>query len=408
MPPRAVRRSLRAAALPILLSAACAARVAPGLSAQGAPVTTPIQVVNNHVHLHMASGGREISLIYDTGAGSTLLDLPVAERLGFKLGKPVGIGGGGPTPVRGYRLSGSTLALPEDPTISVAPSIAFPMVLAAYEGIPVNGILGADFTAQRVVQLDYARQQMILHPHAFRYAGTGVRLPLTFKEGHPHVVGEIILADGSRLESDCAIDVGASGAVMLTKPFVEKNHLLDRVGPTIRRKVGRGVGGSAWATLGRVAAVRLGTAEVHAPITALYGDSAGVFSTDASFECNIGGDILRRFIVYLDYARSEMILEPTAHVNDPFEADMGGAAFRVDSAAGGLRVSDVMPRGPAEAAGLREDDLIIAIDARPALEFGMEALRRRLRQDGGEIQFTVRRGSDQQPLIIRLPVRRMI
>lgn len=401
-----VKQSVHTKALLVGVAVACAGRVAPELT-PNAPVVVPIQVVNNHIHLRMSSGGTDLSLIYDTGAGTTLLDLPVAQRLGFRLGQTVNVGGAGPAAVQGARLVGATLVLPQDSSIKVSPSIAFPMSLAAFEGIPVNGILGADFTAQSVVQLDYAAHQMLLHPRTFRYAGNGVRLPLTLKDGHPHTTGQVVLADSTRLSADCEIDVGASSALTLTKPFVEKNHLIERVGQTIRRKAGRGVGGSAWTAIGRVAALRLGSAELLAPITGFYGDSAGVFSTDRNFECNVGGEILRRFIVYLDYGRKEMILEPTAAVHDSFEADMSGAAFRIDTIAGGFRVTDVMPQGPAEAAGLVENDLIASIDGRPALEFGMEALRRRLRQNGGEVQFTVRR-SPGEPVIIRLPVRRLI
>jgi hypothetical protein len=400
--------SRRAALLVLVMTAACArpATTSAPAPARSAATVVPIQVVNNHVHLRMSSGGRDLSMIYDTGAGLTLVDVPIAQALGFKLGGAVNLGGAGAGPVRAFALEGGTLVLPQDTTIRVTPVIALQMALSAFEGIPVNGILGADFTRQSVLQLDYANEQMILHPRGFRYAGNGVRIPLTFKEWHPHAVGQIILADGTNLSADCVIDVGASGALTLTKPFVEKHRLTERVGPTIRRRFGRGVGGSSWATVGRVARLRLGAAEVQAPITAMYGDSAGVMSTDRSFECNIGGEFLRRFNVYFDYARKEMILEPTAAIDEPFETDMGGAAFRIDTVGGGLRITDIMPRGPAEAAGLREDDLIVSIDGRQALEYGVEGLRRRLRRPGGEVELRVRRPQGEQ--VIRLPVRRLI
>jgi hypothetical protein len=394
----------------ILLTALLAACASPAATPTPAPrsgeVVVPIHVVNNHVHLTMSSGGKNLSLIYDTGAGMTLLDIPVAESLGFKLGSKVNVGGAGNNPVRAFALSGGTLTLPQDSSITVKPVIALGMALSAFEGIAVNGILGADFTRQRVLQIDYANERMILRPRSFRYSGSGFHIPLTFKEGKPHTVGQIVLADGATLPADCHIDVGASLALALTKPFVDKNRLRERVGPTITRRNGRGVGGSSTATLGRVAALRLGGAEVQSPIVALYGDSAGVLSTDASFQCNVGGEVLRRFMVYLDYGRSEMILEPTATLHEPFEADMGGAAFQADTAGGGFRVLELMTRGPAELSGLREGDVVIAIDGRPALEYGSEALRRRLRRPGGEVEFRVRRGREEQ--VIRVPVRRLI
>lgn len=370
------------------------------------PIVVPIRVVNNHVHLLMTAGGREIPMIYDTGAGLSLLDIPVADAIGMKRGGKADLGGAGSNPVRAFMIDGNrTIALPQDTAVTVKPVVEFEMFLAPYEGIPVSGILGADFTRQFVVQIDYANERMILHPRSFQYSGNGIHLPLTFKEWHPHTPGLIVLADSTRITADCQIDVGASGPLALARPFVERNRLLQRVGPTIRRRTGRGVGGSSWATIGRIARLQLGTAELKTPVTSMYGDSAGVMSA-SNFDCNVGGEVLRRFMVYLDYGRKEMILEPLANINDPFEGDMSGAAFRIDSAAGGVRISDLMPKGPSEAAGLREDDLIVSIDGRPATEYGLEALRRRFRRVGGEVEFRIRRGQDEQ--VIRVPVRRLI
>jgi hypothetical protein len=58
------------------------------------------------------------------------------------------------------------------------------------------------------------------------------------------------------------------------------------------------------ADIGRVAALKLGRLEIERPITSLQGDSAGVMSGNAEWIGNIGGDILRRFTVFLDYATS--------------------------------------------------------------------------------------------------------
>lgn len=389
----------------IALGIACARPTSSAVAPRDGPIVVPIQVVNNHVYLHMAGAGQDLSMIYDTGAGFTVLDLGTAQSLGFKLGDKAHLGGAGSAPVRAFVLKSGTLALPQDTTVQVKPVVAFETTLGQYEGIRFDGILGADFTRQFVVQLDYPGERMLLHPRSFRYAGSATHVPITFKDGKPHAVGQIILPDSARLTADCLIDVGASSPLVLSKPFVEKHRLTQRVGPTIRRRSGRGVGGSSWATVGRVAGVQIGGTTLWSPVTSMFGDSAGTLST-SNFDCNIGGETLRRFNVYFDYARKEMILEPTPAVSEPFEADMSGASYRVDTAAGGLRIVELMPKGPAEAAGLLEEDLIVAIDGRPALELGIEALRRRLKRPGGEVEFTVRRGQAEQKF--RLPIRRII
>jgi hypothetical protein len=376
-----------------------------GALAQRQPITVPIHVGNNHVFVRMQYQDRDLLLLLDTGAGVTLMDMAAVEAFKIKVGEPANIGGAGAGTVRGAQLSKVKLTLPEHRDINVAPAIAMPMVqLNAVEGRAVNGILGGDFFRQAVVELDYVAKEMRLHaPKTFKYSGKGSRVPLTFKDNKPHMVGEIILADGSRLRADCHVDVGSTGSLILTKPFVEKHKLLDRVGPTTYRRSGRGAGGVTAGKIGRVAGVRFGDSVLTSPITAFYGDSAGVFSRD-DFDCNIGGEILRRFTVIFDYGRKEMILEPNSTLRDAFEADMSGAAFRNHTE--GFMVMELMRGGPAEAAGLKEGDLIVGVDGQSARDYGLDALRLRVRREGGEVALRVRRPEGE--VVIRIPLKRLV
>lgn len=402
------RRSVASA---LLCAATLSGARFPAPTAQApVPVTVPIRVINNHVYVRMVGGkeNRELWFLLDTGAGISMMHLPTADSLGFPLGNPVQVGGAGPAVRRGARLSGVRVRLAGDSTLSVAPQIAMPLVaLNAFEGIPVSGILGHDFIAQRVLEIDYARERLTLHDaKSFRYSGPGSRVPLRMRDNYPHVNAELVLADGGTVAADLAIDAGASGALALTRPLVERNRLLQRSGTTIYRQAGRGAGGATSAHIGRLARLRLGSVELVSPIAAMYGDSAGVFSTDGLFDGVIGGDVLRRFTVFLDYSRQEAILQPNASRDEPFEADMSGASFQIDSGHAGVRVVDVMPNGPAAHAGLRPNDLITAIDGVPALEYGIERLRRRMQRNGGEVAVVIRREGKEQT--IRLPVRRLI
>jgi hypothetical protein len=197
------RNGIVLAASVAALGLACAKPGAPAVAPKDGPIVVPIQIVNNHVYLHMTGAGRDLSLIYDTGAGWTLLELGAAQSLGFRIGGKVNLGGAGSAPVRAFALSSGKLALPQDTTVQVKPIVAFETTLGQYEGIRFDGILGADFTRQFVVQLDYAGERMLLHPRSFRYTGSATRIPITFKDGKPHAVGQIILADSARLPADC-------------------------------------------------------------------------------------------------------------------------------------------------------------------------------------------------------------
>jgi membrane-associated protease RseP (regulator of RpoE activity) len=227
---------------------------------------------------------------------------------------------------------------------------------------------------------------------SFKYDGPGESIPVTFGGNHPHVDAEVRLGDGATIKGRMVVDVGSSASLALTKPFVESNHLRDRVGKTIRRRSGGGVGGPVTADIGRVAALKLGRLEIERPITSLQGDSAGVMSGNAEWIGNIGGDILRRFTVFLDYANKRMILEPHAGANEPSEADMSGLMLVMNDSLSAATVDYVVPGSAATDAGLVVGDTLVTIDGQPANGSAVREFRKRLRRDGERIVLTVRRG----------------
>jgi PDZ domain-containing protein len=370
------------------------------------PVEIPIRVANNHVYLQMCVGGAERWFWLDSGAARSILEIALADSLHLsKVGeaRSTGMGAGS---TQGAKIQGGEIFLAERPALHVTASTALPIPPGGLQGEPVAGIVGGDFIQLGVIEIDYANQRMRIHdPGSFRYAGPGTRLPLKLEGGRPHVKGALVLADGGVISTDFSIDLGATRSLALTKPFVEANHLLSRVGPTLYRPAGQGMGGVAWGHLGRVAALRLGDIELSSVITALFGDSAGVFTTGSQFQANIGGEILRRFVVILDYAHKEMILERNG-VTDPFETDMSGAWYQPDGATGDLRVRDPLSGGPAAQAGLMDGDIILAIDGRPTREMDADARRRAMERDGATVVLKVRRNGAE--LDLRLLLRRLI
>jgi predicted metalloprotease with PDZ domain len=112
-----------------------------------------------------------------------------------------------------------------------------------------------------------------------------------------------------------------------------------------------------------VASLRIGDVELKAPITALCGDSAGVFTANNdAWIGNIGGEILRRFTVIFDYQAKRMTLEPNASVADPFEADMSGLSITAQTGPSHLIVDFVVPSSPASEAGVSAGDSLVTIN----------------------------------------------
>jgi hypothetical protein len=67
------------------------------------------------------------------------------------------------------------------------------------------------------------------------------------------------------------------------------------------------------------------------PVADFSTDTKGVTAT-TNYDGTIGGDILRRFTVILDYSRQQMILQPNSTFGDPFAFDLSGRTLTGEAA----------------------------------------------------------------------------
>ena len=74
----------------------------------------------------------------------------------------------------------------------------------------------------------------------------------------------------------------------------------------------------------------------------------------------IGNDILRRFNVILNYAKSDIYITPNSHYPEPFDYSYSGVELYLIN--GQILVGDVAKGSPAEAAGLKEGDQVLAVN----------------------------------------------
>jgi S1-C subfamily serine protease len=142
--------------------------------------------------------------------------------------------------------------------------------------------------------------------------------------------------------------------------------------------------------------------KVDAPTAGLSEDKGGSMS-DANFEANIGSGFLKRFVVTFDYAHQRMWLKPI--VPAPIDAgrfDRSGMWINADK--GGYEVTAVSAGGPAEQAGLKAGDVIVALDGQPAVAEKLSDARimLRARPAGSQIEAKVKRDGAERTVNITL------
>jgi membrane-associated protease RseP (regulator of RpoE activity) len=266
------------------------------------------------------------------------------------------------------------------------------------EGVGMPGMVGYETFRRFVTRIDYGAHTItLIRPDAFDPKTAGVAVPIKFN-------GNTIEADAvyDGVPGTFTIDTGNRASLDLNSPFVAAHAQFASYNTRPEAVTGWGVGGPTTSRVIRGHALVLGGQTIAAPVVLLSTTAKGA-DADASMSGNIGGGVLKRFVVTLDYEHNTMYLKPTVvPVTDLDTFDRSGVWFNQNEA--GYSVVNVTKGGPSDQAGLKVDDQIVAVDGKPATSLPVYQLRERLRNEapGTVIHFTVKRGGETKDVLVTL------
>lgn len=400
----------------VWIALACGLCAFANIAAQG-PATPakvasiPLEIAGENYVLIKArvNDSGPLTFLLDSGAGSGLvLYHKATQALNLKSeGKGKGGGAGESTFETGF-IKGASLSFP-GVTMNNQTFVVYPpdTPLSAVDRM-VDGVIGYTLFNRYVVEIDYQSQVVNLYePGAYQYAGLGESIPLSILSKVPFAAIRIPLEGRRPIEGRFIVDLGAGRfTVILNTPFIAANNLLAAAPKTIGDPGAMGVGGEVKLLVGRLPRLQLGHFTLTDPVLYFAQDRKGAFA-NSEFSGVIGGELLCRFKVIFDYAHKRMILEPNASLADRFEYDMSGIRLRADGADfKQLKVSRVVESSPGAEAGVREGDVIAAIDERPATAFSLSEIAKMFRQEGKEYLLDILRGEEKKQL--RLKLRKLI
>jgi hypothetical protein len=380
-------------------------------AAQTKVASIPIEVDGgNYVFIKASvNGSAPLTFILDSGAGSGLvLYFKAAQALGLKLqgkGKGGGAGEGtfDTTSIKGVSLNFPGVEMGNQTFVVFPPTRSS----SAFDRV-VDGVIGSTLFSRYVVEVDYQSRVVNLYePKAYQYIGSGESIPLRILSNLPFVRMKIPLAGRKPLEGDFIVDLGAGRfTAILNTPLVESNSLLTAAQKTIKEPGAEGVGGDVKLLVGRLPRLQLGRFSLTDPVVHFAQDRKGAFGS-SEFSGVVGGELLHRFKVIFDYAHKRMILEPNARLAESFEYDMSGIRLRAEGEDfKTLRVQRVVENSPATEAGVREGDLISAIDGKPTAELSLSQIKDMFKQEGKEYLLGLIRGDEKKQ--IKLKLRRLV
>jgi hypothetical protein len=387
----------------VLLAASVAAVLTlPSLSGQPEPQNTPITTIplrvasGNRLYLDARVNGSEpLSCILDSGGGGlSYLDQKKAAMLGIAAtaqGRSAGpqsatLATDGRTRVT-WNLPGLKLADVQ-------------LVLQNRPGAEYACNFGLGILSPYVVELDYdAAALRVYDPSKYHPSSTAMPVPMTVEKGWTSVLVTLAFPQGEPVQARLSIDTGGGGpAAYLTKSFIDRHGLMQRVSKTVPELRSGFTGDQPKVLATRLRSLSLGPVELSQPIVFLFQERAFGGSEPDGLLCP---DFLRRFRLVFDFPRQTLLLERGAHFVSEMPFDASGTLI-FHAGRDRCQVYKVVDGSPASEAGLRPNDTILEIDGKPASQFSNLDILTLLQQSGREVALQVQRGEDKQQLSLKL------
>jgi len=231
-------------------------------------------------------------------------------------------------------------------------------------GIPVHGLIGFNLFKDYIVKVDYPNEKITLYkPEYYKYRDRrkDIILPLHLENNKPFVRTSIVTDDQREVPVKLLVDTGASDALWLSEKSDDRINLPEK---NIETFLGKGLNGSVFGSKGRIDGIWVGPLILSKPIVA-YPNSELIEQLISTNDRNgtLGAEILRRFIVTIDYRNSRLTMRPTHRVKDDFNYNMSG--MEVINPVPGLpifTITDIRENSPAYFAGLKENDQILSLN----------------------------------------------
>ncbi|MDG1570757.1 aspartyl protease family protein [Robiginitalea sp. M366] len=383
------------------------------------------ELINNLVIVPVEVNGTPLRFILDSGVSKPILfNLSDQDSIQLKNVSRISIKGlGGGEPIEALASVGNTFRLANAANFNQAIYVVLDKDLnfSPALGVTVHGIIGYDIFRDFVVELNYGRKFLRLH-HPDHYRGKSsakeMSLPLEIQGSKAYLKGEVVVQGGEAVPVKLLMDTGSSDAVWLFPdpeaglPVPDKNY---------EDFLGKGLSGTIFGKRTRIERLQLGDFVLQ--------DAKAAFPYMESFQAvqdlgdrngSLGGEVLKRFNMVVNYPAGEVVLGKNTRFSSPFHFNMAGIeiehagvryiAERITDARGVVRqdevpfgnvqimlgnqtrvslvpeivVSAIRAGSPAEEVGLREGDIILAVNGKKVHQYKLQEIVRMINEKQGK------------------------
>mgnify|MGYP005989214149 CR=1 FL=1 len=294
-------------------------------------VSVRFKLINNLIVIPVNVNGKQLSFILDSGVDKTILfSLAQNDSIGLNNVRKINLQGlGNGASIEALLSEKNTMRIKnfQSNSENIYVILRDEFDISSKMGITIHGIIGHKIFKDAVVFINYATKRIILYNPQFYNAKKCRKceiFPLQFYRNKPYINAKVRLDTIGRKLTDVKllIDTGGSEAIWLFEGTKEEiktplNHFDD--------VLGEGLSGTIYGKRSRIKGVHLGRFKIKNP-TISFLDSSSTYHARQfkSRNGSIGGNILKRFKIWIDYGNKTFTLKKNGSFKGGFEYNMSG------------------------------------------------------------------------------------
>ncbi|MFC0779321.1 PDZ domain-containing protein [Flavobacterium sp. HJSW_4] len=289
--------------------------------------TIPFKLINNLIFIPIKVNGVELNFLLDSGVEETILfSMDEKQEVSFNNVVKIKLRGlGSEEEIEGLK---STRNILETHGLKSSDHMVFIILdqsfnLSSHIGIPVNGIIGHKFFRNNLVEVNYQKKKIIVHAKGNKFQEKLNKqfrmVPITVEKAKPYVMTTATVND-QEIPAKLLIDIGNSDAF-----WVFENDKIKLPNKNFPDFLGKGFSGDIEGHRAKIDKFSIDEFDFKKPIVS-FPDSASIRNVKMvpGRIGSVGGEVLKRFTLVLDYGEKKLYLKRNSKFGEPFTYNKSG------------------------------------------------------------------------------------
>lgn len=294
-------------------------------------VIIPFKLINNLVFIPIKVNGIELNFLLDSGVEETILfSMEERQEVSFKNIEKIKLRGlGSEEEIEGLKSTNNIL---ETHGLKSSNHLVYIILdqsfnLSSHIGIPVNGIIGYKFFKNNIVEINYQKKRIVVYANneetrkkldkKFR------TIPITIERSKPYIYAKAVV-DTVTVPAKLLLDIGNSDAF-----WIFENSKIKLPKKNFPDFLGKGFSGDIEGHRAKIDNFLIDEFNFKKPIVS-FPDSSSIKNVNMVPDRigSIGGEVLKRFTVVLDYADKKLYLKKNNKFSEPFTYNKSGITIQ--------------------------------------------------------------------------------